>query len=588
MEKKRDRSLFTFKIHEETIDNINDIDLDNIVTHDINILNLQAGVGKTTTAFNFIEKNSKTFYGTNRHDVIEEHIENFELRDITHWYGFNWLCINKLNKYLHKELKVPTKFLCPNCPLKSECPYKTQFKKRTRIVAPINYMKTKYVLKDKGINSKFDYYIIDEDFSDKFETYRAPPKGFNAYIWDTKVREALEKKDYKRVRRLMHYNEDEQQNYYKWLYNNLNPVYVPYLYYIFEFNLDYSKPIILMDATFHLDRFMWFLERYKRLYKRSFYTPSIQIINTKLVNKDTTVYVPPPHDRSYYKAELKAKKSTLFANAIEDRNKISVATGNDVPLITYKDFAPKGALYFGGLTSSNLYDDSQWIDILGTPFVSPDDFEDLSYQYFGKHIPSYEVENKEWLITHGIDARGIKRSYVDYFITDDGIKLPIKFISYIFEDQLLQAFYRTRGLQNERFILRHGDVPDEIKKVFNVIYVKDKRKLFKQIEKKYSKEKMDKKEHALFIHTASLKDICFVFSIYTPKGTYDLEGAKKIKERNKTDLITEDDIREYERERLLGYREKYKNTPVRELAEMMHTSSSTALNLRKKIEKSRL
>lgn len=587
MRETKDRSLFTFKIHEETIDNIDDIDLDDLTTHDINILHLQAGVGKTTAAFKFMEKNSKTFYGTNRHDVIEEHIENFDLRGFTHWYGLKWICKNKLNKYLNDELKVPSKFLCPKCPLKSDCPYIPQFRKRTKIVAPLNFIQTKYVLKDKGVRSKFDYFIIDEDFSEKFDTYRAPPKGFNAYVWEVKMDEALEHKDLKTVRKLMRYTESEQQNYYKWKYNDLNPVSVQYLYYIFEFCLNYNKPIILLDATFHKDRFLWFLKRYKRLYKRGFYNPSIQIKKTNIINKDTTVYVLPPHFSSYYRADIKAKKSSLLADATENRNKISAMIGDDIPIITYKDSAPKGALYFNGLTSSNLYEDAKWIDILGTPIVNPLEFEEIfSYQFFGEHIPSCEVENKEWLKTHGHDSRGIKRSYVDYYVSGSGEKLPIKFISYIFEDQLLQAFYRTRGLQNKRFILRHGDVPDEIKRVFNVVYVNDKRKLFKQLRRKYSKKKMELIEHAAFVRTASLRNIAFVFRLYKDSHYhYDLVAAKELRKEliKKTTSITDREIREYQNEILLDYRERYKNTPIEELAEMMHISSRQAKKVRERI-----
>lgn len=595
MEKKRDRSLFTFKIHEETIDNINDIDLDRLNTYDINILNLQAGVGKTTTAFKFMKKYPKTFYGTSRHDIIDEHIENFDLRGFTHWYGFEYICKNPRNKKLHTDYKVPIKFLCHNCYLKSKCPYKPQFNKRTRVATVIEFHNTKYVTKNRGKESKFETGIMDEDFSEKFVKYRAPPEGFNAYIWDTKLREILdkpdlEKSDYKAIQKLTEYSDDEYMNYLKWSYKDLNPVNVNFLFFIFNHNAFFHTPIILMDATFHRDRFEWFLRRYRELYN-PFYNPSIQIIDSNKVNKKSTVYVMPPHNKSYYRADIEHEGSKWLPNALGDIKKISSIVGDDIPYITYKKHSATGALYFHGLTSSNLYQDAQWMGIIGTLITNPKVFEEeLSYKYFGVHIPSKEAESKEYKKEHGFKYIGEKRKYFRTWTDKDGTVYPIEYISYIFEDQLIQAFYRSRGLQFDRNIIRFGDIPDEIKKVFNVVYVKDKKKFFKQLKKKYGVDKMDEREHALFVLSASLKDIAFVYKFYTPKGTYDLDEARRIKEMfsDKMVSVTKEDIREYERERLIEHRRRLKNTPTKELVKVLHANGITVKHFKERMDKTRI
>jgi hypothetical protein len=413
---------------------------------DIIILAHQPGLGKTYTVLEYMKKHPDSFYFTDRHEIINEHLKDWKSISFSHWIGFNRICKNTYFKDIHKKYNLSPTVACSICTVK-KCRYRWQFSARNRVFAPFDYLRTDYVM-----NNLPEIIFLDE------KKVKVDPYYFNhnaTVNWLQKIHDNSNMpKHYVDLMRQHNYFfflygglKDIQQYYYNEsllnAYNankmhdlviigNISPhslhryfkmaetyddflqskYYYPYWYHAFE-AINKAKTgklkIVMMDATFNYELFRYFLESFNGEigFSRSV---SVKVFNSDVTKEDneTIVYNMRAHDRykswfpksSFWSSRLDAMMKWLPYHLKKIRD---IYSEENIGIVTFKIIAGSDYIkllgldlqYFGGLRSSNIFKDKRVIIVIGTFFEKKEDIFDLIEKLFDEHDRGMILEEFE-------------------------------------------------------------------------------------------------------------------------------------------------------------------------------------------------
>jgi len=309
------------------------------------------------------------------------------------------------------------------------------------------------------------------------------------------------------------------------------PYYSPFYYDAFDIlnrNQQENFKLVIMDASFNPRLFRYFLEAFNGEIGFN-KTVSVKIFYSRVNNRDTHVYsmrLSDEYPSWFPKASFRNTRSMMkwFPNHLK---KIREIYGEqNVGIITFQKIAQSGysqllgfnTQYYGGLRSSNTLKDKRVIVILGTYFESKNDVKELLKKLFDETDTRQIIEEREtkefvdqFLIQFGITTTRVpttydlilepkkRRRYTDAkdYIFDNEWYLegytppsqiqnqqdeydminkrmyPVEWIQRaIWDDEMYQAFHRSRGLLNNRIIFAYCWFPPEILEEFTVTAIR--------------------------------------------------------------------------------------------------------------------
>lgn len=254
---------------------------------DINILALEQSLGKTHRCIEYIKghhEDQKIIYLTNKHDKLFEVEDELEKAKILyrHWYGFSReegcpKFDRRKRGLLQRGLNVS--IICRTYNCKKGCRYQNQFRNLPNvIIAPTEYIGTHYVS-----NFKPDIIFIDETINryTKLERKTTLPVRKKNTIQNQIVNDLRTGKKIDSLIRELKTVEFEE----KFPSHPFNIAWYPLIYHVFEFSK--TIPVVLMDATFEMSLFKYFLKTYKYLQRR--FKPSIKVWYSKVENKHNSI-----------------------------------------------------------------------------------------------------------------------------------------------------------------------------------------------------------------------------------------------------------------------------------------------------------
>jgi len=429
--------------------NFDDIDADII------ILAYQPGTGKTHAAMNHMENHPDTFYFTERHETINELIEEYKvkLKHYSHWEGFDRICKRNNIKKRSIEKKIPIRFLCElyNCDKLPICRYFEQFYDRTRVFAPLNFLRREkiraeppeMVFIDEGINITEFCKVNNDNLLNLDQELNMPPSyrraiKNNSYEFFTpsrinkirkrqreRIREAIDIRDSEILERITRVNISEFNDYIRIgrVYNYDRIRYgIPYHYYAFDMVNNGAK-IVFLDAT-----------HFEKLFKHVLYSYNgeigfkkdirVGIYSTNTTNKETIIYRMHPaqwHPKVNFVLNQKKDNFNYVQETLKwlpnDLNKIRDIFGEkNIGIITFKEIAEQcrklgfDVEYYKNLRSKNIFKDKPVLIIIGH-FFPPQFEEEDSYTKEGNiKKKGLHEEVEKWFLRekdsyHPIDIR---------------------------------------------------------------------------------------------------------------------------------------------------------------------------------------
>jgi hypothetical protein len=350
----------------------------------------------------------------------------------------------------------------------------------------------------------------------------------------TALKKAINNKEWDDVKTISSLNVFEllKFSYYHSIHEEISTYNEPNFYEI----LDLARqdiPIILLDASFDEKLFRLIIGRYA--YEDSKQPRSlllgkelkplkdvkINLYQSKLKQKDRKIYRM-DKDNYYYKTNLiRGNGLTAYGketiNKLRTLIKITKRKYSKVGIITYKDLAPNfvdlgKTDYFFNLRGSNELENTEALIIIGTPQTNPEEtvneYNKLTMTKInpreGVYKHKYVRKDGEFLVKDGLTGEnhirvvGGGKEKVPFPImrkdSNEGDRLVTYHrqfeegemdldIYYPLHDhdekksnsEQYQAIHRSRSLINQKEVYVFGNVPEQIKKEFNVIQLDKKR-----------------------------------------------------------------------------------------------------------------
>mgnify|MGYP000542531224 CR=1 FL=1 len=541
---------------------------------DIVVLAYQPGMGKTYLALEYMKNHSDTFYFTDRHESLDENISNTQIKNYSHWKGFENYCRSPNMKKLKENYLLPPSIICGLCSRRGGCNYKNQFLSNKMVFAPFEFLYS-----SKVQNNPPSLIFLDEHKSmtvelkyDKAETitwlntiqkyspslnpnyiqifqnnnYGAITSAVfqdiqqNQYYQSIKSAYKKNKDDAKLISKLNPYN---LERFFKMAqrYNDYNrEYYYPLFYFAFDIlNNSPDTKLVVLDASFNQKMFHLFLEMYNG--EIGFNRPiSVKVHYTDAKNKKTTVY---SMRKSSQCASWFPKSSIVNPKKKEGKNPyatmenlapsivkiIDIYGYDDIGIITYKEIAKNLSSmfageyeYFGNLRSKNVFKNKKVLIVIGTYSGSDKHVEKMLLKLFDISNPQIideKAENlyykevleqtginlfptpKEWEILRVKDRRRFSDKYDEFGFLEGknpsapediyryGI-YPVEWVTKVgWDDEIYQAYHRSRGLRNDRIIFAFGWFPIDIVHEFSVVEVDKDEAIENQVLEKLKKEK---------------------------------------------------------------------------------------------------
>ncbi|MDG6219614.1 MAG: hypothetical protein QCI00_09275, partial [Candidatus Thermoplasmatota archaeon] len=522
---------FTFEVSKLSKSLKWNLNIENDIKDGFNIIILshQPGIGKTTNVLKYMKNHPHTFYFTDRHRAIEEHTKEWEKKGVeyAHWKGFTQICNTEPINKLYNQYHLPPKAIIENQDWSNKSKdiaiYNSQFNNGIRVFAPFNYLQSPY-LKDHNPEIVF----IDEritqldDFNLKADKLKAFLKITDApeeiiknaekrNLWfflkenrttqiesvysDTVIKN-LKENNHAILKSLKEFKPYEFIRYINWgrIYKyNSDSYSIPYYYYAFNI-LSKGIPLVILDASFNINLFHYFLETYngesQKLGKKGFTQKpvKVKIYYSDITNKDSIIYRMRPKG-----AWSKTSISDAWENKTRPwisrdmRNIMDIFGTSNVGIISFKEYGEICQTlgfdmeYYGGLRGTNLLEDKLVLVILGSWFPPPPSWEvdekqqnkdkdyldDLVRKYFQIIITEKDVYEtrigapEEVETSHDILKKGIARFTTDKQLKDNETPAdftqnhPVSMINTMFNDEIYQAFHRNRALRYPRIIFSY-------------------------------------------------------------------------------------------------------------------------------------
>jgi hypothetical protein len=429
----------------------------NNTTANIIILSYQPGFGKTYNALKYMKQqhNKNTFYFTNRHDTIDERIQDWDKKKKplpTHWMGFDKICPDRNKKSQYKTYKISPSKLCNGCMKKHICIYVKQFKVNERVFSP-----TEYLSKDQFKNkiSQIKTIFVDErvakvdireinkkQVTDAFKTIEVPRRyitdinrrNYQAFTsrklnhlmdcyWRT-IDTALSTNDKKTLEILKDFNPSSFKEYLEWgnIYNfNRDRYGIPFYYYVFDtLNINPDLKVVILDASYKRQLFKYFLYSYNG--EKGFNSNIIvQEYTTNETNKDTIVFRMRPkawHPKASFisKYEEKYAEDWVPQHLSTIRN---IFGDENVGIITFKEQGERSKFlgfnveYYGNLRSKNTFEDKPVLVILG---------------HFFPPMQKGRIDPKT-----GIKQKGLEDTIEEWFLRDPSTYSMVELKAMIFK-----------------------------------------------------------------------------------------------------------------------------------------------------------
>jgi hypothetical protein len=533
------------------------IDFDSILKegYKIIVLNHQPGIGKTYTVMDYIMKKCKEddtftfFYFTDKHKTIDEHLRRLGeeakrkkenkpiLETFAHWKGFGKYSENEqVEKYL--SLNLPRDIVIKHFKLE-KCyeEYLKQFDNTKRVFAPFYYLSDecflnnppKIVFLDESITQIETYSFNRDKIVKGLEFIKAPPEyiekakcGDKEYFLNEDVLDNIRKlyqrrligalnNETKKLDQFEQFNPYLLRKYLEFskIYQYKNNLYSQPLFYKAFDAVQRDIPIVILDASFNINLFSYFLESYngemeklKEGYK-GFKDLKIKILKSNVSNKDTVIYRMHPIG-SMTKTSLTDFSDTTWQWLLQELKEIKEVFGDaNIGVITYQELSwlfeamNFDVEHYGALRGSNILENKPVLVIVGAWLPLPPSWEDkknfsedkdyidiLAEKYFLIKVSESDVEtvrvgpnigiekyfhniyssDSKARITMSVDKKifehdGIKR----YFKITDADKVaeyPINTINTIWFDESYQSFHRNRGLRYPRIIFSYAWFPE--------------------------------------------------------------------------------------------------------------------------------
>lgn len=511
------------------------IDFDADIKNGFNIIVLahQPGIGKTYNAKEYMEKHPNSFYFTDRHSAIDEHTSEWEENGIEyhHWEGFERICSDETVKLLCKKHHLQPDDIINRYDWTDAknniSEYNQQFKDRVRIFAPFNYLKSQsffsklpdVVFIDERINQLDEYHFNADKIVNGFNLIKVPEeyidfiKAKKLYLFlEEDIRDkikshyaetvinAIMKKDNELRDELKDFNPYDLFGYSYWgrIYNYGYDSYaVPFYYYAFNV-VAQGKPIVILDASFNINLFHYFLESYngeiKRIHLPGFskINANVKIYYSQHQNPESKIYRMRPKGSWSKNSIIRGWEAEKEWISRDMQHIMEVFGEGNVGVITFRELAEKGHMlgfdleYFGGLRGTNKLENKPVLVIIGgwfPPIPSwnipkenkkecQETLDNLVWKYFLKTITKddckdayagapLEVEKSYELLSKGIAHLTIDKNHTKKEKPADIADAnPIGTINTIFFDEMYQAFHRNRGLRYPRIIFSYGWFPE--------------------------------------------------------------------------------------------------------------------------------
>jgi hypothetical protein len=540
------------------------IDFDSIINegYKIIVLNHQPGIGKTHTVMDYImnkcrkDDNFTFFYFTDKHKTINEHLERLRKEDkkivetIGHWKGFGKHClghpeIENIDKLLGFNISIDTvkEFYKLDDYYKE---YKHQFKNTKRVFAPFQYLSNeeflnnppKIVFLDERISQIETYAFDKEEIARGLELIKAPPEYIEHarrgnkedinFFWDEKVREEIEKLYNKTIIRAIQKGRKKQLDKYKKLnpykllqYLKWSKIYkyeidsysLPFYYKALDVITENDIPIVILDATFNIELFSYFLETYngemqkmRQKKFKGFKNLRVKILKSDVSNNKSIIYRMHPKG-AWPKVSFTKEKDTTWPWLLEDLHQLRRIFGDaNIGIITRKELSwlfesmNFDVEYYGNLRGTNKLEKKLVLVIIGTWLPIPPSWEDdkksfdknkdyidyLAKKYFLTEIKK-EKDVMEVRVGAPLDIEGdfpqiyaspdskarvrmtieskinTPKGMTNYLATkyaDKVDEFPLSMINTIWFDEIYQAFHRNRGLRYPRIIFAYAWFPE--------------------------------------------------------------------------------------------------------------------------------
>lgn len=535
------------------------IDFDSILKdgYKIIVLNHQPGIGKTYTVMNYIMDKSKQdesfsfFYFTDKHKTIDAHLKRLRedkkikgkeiLETFIHWKGFAKYCENELvEKYL--ELNLPREIVIKHFGLEDKYKeYEEQFKNTKRVFAPFYYLTDDHfkdnppniIFLDESI-TQIETYIFDKNkIAHDLKSLKAPQE----YIENAKQgnKECFLNEDViKQIKGLYHkrlistlekgkkldkfklFNPYHLEKYLQWskIYQYENELYSKPLYYDALDAVVNNIPIVMLDATFNINLFSYFLESYNgemiQLHgdeHKGFKDLRIKILQSNISNNKTTIFRMHPGG-CWTRRSLTEFKDKTWQWLLQDLQELRIIFGDaNIGIITFKNLSwlfeamNFDVEYYGNLRGSNKLENKEVLVIIGAWVPLPPSWvekdknskdEEKNYidglveKYTLRKITKsdvievkigapfrierlfpqiYNSKKSKARIRATMDNKFFNYNSLKYKILPDANKFdefPISVINTIWFDEMYQAFHRNRGLRYPRIIFSYAWFPEPL------------------------------------------------------------------------------------------------------------------------------
>jgi hypothetical protein len=511
------------------------IDFDKDIESGKNIIVLahQPGIGKTYNVLEYIKEHPNSFYFTDRHKAIDEHTSDWENKiKFSHWKGFTKICtteeVNNLyNKYHFAPNDIFKKCKWRDKPLDNKT-YSEQFDKRIRVFAPFNYLNSpmfwkelpEIVFIDERISQLEEYHFEAEKLSKNLKLIGTPPifrdkiteKDYYFFLNEAVrheiksaymdyVLDCLDKGKVDRLKELNNFNPYELDGYVYWgrIYKFNSDIYtLPFYYYAFSV-VARGKPIVILDATFNLNLFYYFLESYNGELRNqgkdgfSKVKANVKIYYSDYQNPNSIIYRMRPTGSWPRSSIVGAWKEKTKEWVSRDMRQIMDIFGQEnVGVITFKNYGDIcqsfgfDMEYFGGLRGTNILEDKLVLVIIGGWFPPPhsksipDDQRSPDKEYLDTLVRKYfyrdillkdvkdvyigapeSVETSHEQLKSGIARFTTEKKWSEKDKPADIAEAhPVSMVNTMFCDEIYQAFHRNRSLRYPRIIFAYGWFPE--------------------------------------------------------------------------------------------------------------------------------
>jgi len=418
--------------------------------------------------------------------------------------------------------------------------YEKQFDNTKRVFAPFYYLTDDHfkdnppniVFLDESI-TQIETYIFDKNkIAHDLKSLKAPPqyienaiKGNKKYftnedvikqikgLYHKRLISALEKD--KKLDKFKLFNPYHIEKYLLWskIYNFENDLYSKPLYYDALDAIRNNIPAVILDATFNINLFSYFLDSYNGEMKhllgdefKGFKDLRVKILKSNVSNNKTTIFRMHPGG-CWTRRSLTEFKDKTWQWLLEDLKELRNIFGDaNIGIITFKNLSWLFEVmnfdveYYGGLRGSNKLENKEVLVVIGAWVPLPpswieedknstdeekDYIDSLVEKYSLRKITKKDVREVKIGAPHRIErlypqlynsyeskAR-IRASIDNKLFTDDNWdkfrklsdsnkvdEYPISVINTIWFDEMYQAFHRNRGLRYPRIIFSYAWFPE--------------------------------------------------------------------------------------------------------------------------------